>query len=353
MAWDEPPKNEGDKDPWGNPRKKPNNNDGPPDFDEFLKGLGKLFGGGGSNGSGGGKNDNPDFGKSLALVLSLAIVVFTGFVFAKGFYKVDEREQAVVLRLGKFHSIANAGLNYAIPFFDTVDVVDFQTIESIKIAKSILTKEGNVISVEVEVQYQRSGVKEWVLNVQSPEQLLQLLTESAQRHVVGDTVMDDLMTGRRAEFAFQVKSRLQEDLQKYQTGVNIYQVNVLDVGPPPKVKDSYADVLRAREERVKLKNDAQRYRSRIIPEAQGAATQQLQEALAYKNRIVEEAKGDAARFESLYEQYALAPAVTRERLYLETVEQIYSESNKVIISAKEGNNMMVLPIDQLIKNNQK
>ncbi|MCJ8312703.1 MAG: FtsH protease activity modulator HflK [Saccharospirillaceae bacterium] len=351
MAWDEPPKNTGDKDPWGNPRKKQNNNDGPPDFDELLKGLGKLFGGGGS--SSGGNKDGQDFSKSLAIVLSLALVVILAFVLAKGFYKVNQREQAVVLRLGEFHTIKNAGLNYAIPFIETVEIVDITSLKTVKVAREMLTQDGNVISVEIEVQYRSAGSKEWVLNVENPTLLLGLLTESAQRHVVGDNKMDFLMTNGKTEFAFDVKERLQADLDSYNTGILIDSVNLLDINPPAKVKDSYDEVLRAGEERVRLNNDAEKYKSRIIPEAEGAATKELEDANAYKNRIVEEAIGEARRFELLYSQYILAPEVTRERLYLETVEKIYAKSSKVIISTKQGNNMMVLPLDQLFKNKGK
>jgi len=320
------------------------NNEGPPDFDEFLKGISGLFGRGkgkkGSSQNGGG-----------GLILLVVIILGLGYLGANSAYSVDQQEQGVVLRLGKFNpeSIAEPGLNFKIPFIDSVELVNVTAIQRVAVSKDSLTSDNNVISVDIEIQYRTNNAADWVLNVQNPRTLLSLLAESAQRHVVGGTDMDTLMTDGRALFAQEVKERLQFDLKQYAIGVEIAQVNVLDVDPPNEVKDAYADVLRAREERVQLNNEAERYESKIIPEAEGQAAKMKQESLAYKNRLIEEAKGEAQRFDSLYAQYVLAPEVTRQRLYLETIEKVYAESSKVIVGTSDSNSMMYLPLDQLMK----
>jgi len=342
MAWNEPG---GGKDPWGGGGK----SDGPPDLDEALKKLREKFakfGGGGSGGEGGGAG-LPGSGRNVVAVLLVLVLVIWGFL---GLYQVAEQERAVVLRFGKFLEIVNPGLHWNPPLIDTV-IVENVTGErqfSNSARDLMLTEDENIVDLQLAVQYNIADVKAYVLNVKNPELSLQHATNSALRHVVGSSLLDAVLSTGREEVGLQVKERLQSYLDRYETGINVVKINVQDAKPPTEVKEAYDDVIKAREDQERVISEAQSYANGVIPEARGEAQRIIEEANAYQSKVIAEAEGEAQRFENLLAEYEKAPEVTRQRLYLDTLEQVMSRSTKVMVDAGDGNNMFYLPLDKVV-----
>ncbi|MAY35866.1 MAG: FtsH protease activity modulator HflK [Spongiibacteraceae bacterium] len=338
MAWNEPGGN--NNDPWGG------NNQGPPDLDEALKKfkeqLGGIFGG-----SGGGQGGSPSgFGAGSAGVI-LAIAAFIWAVF--GFYQVDEQEKAVVLRLGVYHATNSAGLHWSPPLIDVVEKVNVTKVRQAEHRASMLTEDENIVDVPMSVQYTVSDPAHFLLKVRNPEHSLEQAMESALRHVVGGSSMDDVITAGREKMAIDVKQRLQSYIDNYQTGILVSEVNIRESRAPAQVQDAFDDVTRAKEDKARLKNEAEAYANTIIPEARGQAQRQLEEASAYREQVVARAEGEAARFTKLLTEYKKAPDVTRRRLYIEAMQDVYSSSTKVMVDVKGGNNMIYLPLDRIVK----
>ncbi len=338
MAWNEPGGN--NNDPWGG------NNQGPPDLDEALKKfkeqLGGIFGG-----SGGGQGGSPSgFGAGSAGVI-LAIAAFIWAVF--GFYQVDEQQKAVVLRLGVYHVTHSAGLHWSPPLIDVVEKVNVTKVRQAEHRASMLTEDENIVDVPMSVQYTVSDPVHFLLKVRDPEHSLEQAMESALRHVVGGSSMDDVITAGREKMAVDVRQRLQSYIDNYQTGILVSEVNIRESRAPAQVQDAFDDVTRAKEDKARLKNEAEAYANTIIPEARGQAQRQLEEASAYRDQVVARAEGEAARFTKLLAEYKKAPDVTRRRLYIEAMQDVYSSSTKVMVDVKGGNNMLYLPLDRIVK----
>jgi membrane protease subunit HflK len=335
MAWNEPG---GGKDPWGGKR----GNDGPPDLDEALNQLKKKFSsfGGGSNGSGG-----PD-GKSLLPVVAIVLVVLWGLM---GFYQVDEKEQAVVLRLGKYHDTLGSGLQWNPKLIDKVYTVRVTEERQYSARGLMLTQDENIVEISLTVQYNIEDAKAFVLNIRDPETSLKHATDSALRHVVGSTGLDGVISTGREQIAISTADKLQVLLNNYRSGINVVKINIEEARPPNEVKSAYDDVIKAREDLERLVNEAQSYSNGIIPEARGAAQRMREEAGAYKSQVVSKAEGEAQRFTNLYIEYAKAPKVTRDRLYIDAVENVMMNSTKILVDTESGNNMLYLPLDKLIQ----
>jgi len=335
MAWNEPG---GGKDPWGGKR----GNDGPPDLDEALNQLKKKFSsfGGGSNGSGG-----PD-GKSLLPVVAIVMLVLWGLM---GFYQVDEKEQAVVLRLGKYHDTLGSGLQWNPKLIDKVYTVRVTEERQYSARGLMLTQDENIVEISLTVQYNIEDAKAFVLNIRDPETSLKHATDSALRHVVGSTGLDGVISTGREQIAISTADKLQDLLNNYKSGINVVKINIEEARPPNEVKSAYDDVIKAREDLERLVNEAQSYSNGIIPEARGAAQRMREEAGAYKSQVVSKAEGEAQRFTHLYTEYAKAPRVTRDRLYLDAVENVMMNSTKILVDTESGNNMLYLPLDKLIQ----
>ncbi|AJQ94377.1 membrane protease subunit, stomatin/prohibitin-like protein [Gynuella sunshinyii YC6258] len=342
MAWNEPPSGNNDKDPWGNPKR--GNNDGPPDLDEVFKKLNNLLGGLFGGGKGGNSGNSGSSGGVITALILLVIVAYLGF---NSFYTVDEKERGVVLRMGKFSSIADPGLRFKIPLLDSVEKVEVTTIREFSDKSTMLTKDQNIVEVSFNVQWQAADARAYALNVENPSRVLEHASESALRHVVGSSLMRQVTTSNRAQLAVEMKDRLQSLMDDYGTGVLVSQINFADARPPQAVQAAYDDVIKAEADEQRFQNEAESYRNQIIPEARGLAQRQIEEANAYKAELIAKAQGDAERFNRLYAEYRKAPEVTRQRLYLETISEIYAKSNKVLIDVKNGNNLMYLPLDQL------
>lgn len=340
MAWNEPGK---DKDPWGG-RGGGNNSDGPPDLDEAFRKLQEklngIFGGGGSSGkSSGGSNFGP-----LFVIVGLVALVF---YFGAGFYQVDAKERAVVLKFGAFSEIKTEGLNWNAPIITDVYIVNVTGERQYPSRGLMLTEDESIVELPITVQYNVSDVKAYVLNVRDPETSLRHATDSAVRHVIGSTELNQVLSEGRQAIAAEVKQRLQQYMDSYGAGIQVINVNIQEARPPEEVRSAFDDVIKAKEDEARLKNQAQAYANGIIPEARGRAQRMLEEAEAYKAEVVARAEGESDRFESLLAEYKRAPEVTRQRLYLETMETVMTNSSKVMVDVEGGNNMLYLPLDRM------
>ncbi len=347
MAWNEPGGNSNNQDPWGN-RKRGGQKQGPPDLDEALRklqdNLKSLFGGGkkpGSTGSGGG------FGFGIVAVV---VAVLAAMWLYTAVYSLDEQEQAVILRLGKYHETVGPGLNIYFPPMDRKYEQNVTRERAYTRQGPMLTEDENIIEVPLTVQYKINNLQDFVLNVASPELSLQQATESALRHVVGSTAMDQVLTEGREVLAVQVKERLQRFLDTYRTGITVTQVNVQNAQAPREVQESFDDVIRAREDEQREKNQAETYANGVIPEARGQAQRLREEANGYRDETVSRAEGEADRFTKLVTEYRKAPEVTRQRLYLETMQEVLSNTSKVLLTGDKGqNSLLYLPLDKMLE----
>lgn len=346
MAWNEPGGN-GDKDPWGSNRGN-RGNQGPPDLDEVFKNLQKKFGslfGGKGRRSGGGGAGLAGGGFGIGLVIAILLV----FWIATGFYKVEEAERAVVLRFGKHVETTQRGLHWHLPVpIERVEKVDITKVYTIPLNSTMLTQDENIVDILGTVQYQIDDAEKYLFNVRGPEASLVQVTESALRESIGRSKMDYVITEGRGEIAIQVKGIIQEIVNNYQTGLNIFKVNIQSAKPPEAVKDAFDDVTQAREDEERFKNEAEAYRNDVLPKARGAAARLREEAEAYKNEVIARAEGEAERFEQLLKEYKKAPEITRERLYIDMMETVLSNSSKVVVDVDGGNNLLYLPLDKMM-----
>lgn len=345
MAWNEP--GGSGKDPWGSQ----GGDQGPPDLDElarkFQQKLGGLFGGkgGGESSSGGGRGGGGASRIGLGLVLGALVAVW---VFS-GIYIVAPAERAVVLQFGRYVKTTGPGPHWVPRFIQTVEKVNVEQIRNIQRQASMLTQDENIISVALAVQYRVKDIKDYVFLVRDPDLTLREATESSVREVIGKSKLDFALTEGRSEIMAQTEALIQEILDRYGTGLQITSVNLQDAQPPEQVQGAFEDAIKAREDEQRLKNEAEAYANEIVPVARGKAARQLEEANAYKAQVIAQAEGEASRFEQLLTEYRKSPAVTRQRLYLETMESVLANSSKVMVDVEGGNNLMYLPLDQLMQ----
>ncbi len=345
MAWNEPGGGK-DRDPWGN-----RDDQGPPDLDEAFRklqnSLSNMFGGGSGGGTGG--TAKPINFKVVALVLPLLLLIY----LALGVYQVDEQEKGVVLRFGKLlPEVILPGLHWNPPLIDDVLIENVTRVRSRPHDSEMLTEDENIVKVKMTVQYVISDIKSYKLQVKSPDESLYQATESALRHVVGGTEMHQVLTEGRAQLAADVRDRIQIYMARYGTGIQVTQVNIEETAPPDAVRAAFDDVIKAREDEVRLRNEADAYANQVIPEARGEAQRYLEEAEGYKQSTIAEATGEAERFNKVYVEYKLAPEVTRERIYLDTIESVMESSTKVMIDVEGGNNLLYLPLDKIMQQNE-
>jgi membrane protease subunit HflK len=353
MAWNEPGggKNN-EKDPWGNNNR---GNQGPPDLDEALKQLmGKLngmFGGKkptGPNGSGGDDN-SPGAGGIFGII----ILVVIGVLLFKSVYTIDEQQRGVVLTLGEYNRTLEPGLQFIMPLIETVEQVNVTSVRNASLKELMLTQDENVVEVAMEVQYRVVDPVSFSLRVENPEQSLAHAAESALRHEVGSTKMDPILTSGRTILAANVETRLQKYMTKYDTGIEIAKVNIKEAAAPSQLQAAFDDVIKAQQDRERYTSEADAYANSVVPEARGKAQRMLEEANAYKEQVIAQAEGEADRFVKLYTEYRKAPKVTRERLYLDSISKVYGNASKVMVDVEGGNNMMYLPLDKIMENNNR
>ena len=339
MAWNE--SGGGDKDPWGN-----RGDQGPPDLDEAIRKLqGQLSGlfGGGKRATGGGGGGGISAGS-----ISLLLIVLAGLYVFSGVYQVDEQERSVVCRFGKLmDQEVTPGLHWNPPLIDQVQLVNVTQVQSHSHQASMLTKDENIVDISLTVQWVIASAADYLINVRDPKKSLDQATESALRHVAGSSTMDQVITDGREAIAIEVQERLRTYLKSYGTGIDITKVNIDRSAPPVQVQDAFNDVQKAKEDQQKFINQATAYSQQVVPEARGKAQRQLEEAQAYRDRVIARSEGEAERFEKLLNEYSLAKQVTRDRLYIDALENVFKNASKVMVDVEGGNNMMYLPLDKL------
>ena len=308
-------------------------------FKNILNKFGKF--GGGKGGSSNGKG----FGLGLGLVIGLLVIVW----FISGFYTIREAERGVVLRFGEFSHFVEPGLRWKPTFVDSVLPVDVQTVRSLPSSGSMLTEDENVVRVEMEVQYRILEPYKYSFSVTSPETSLSQAFDSAIRYVVGHSKMDDVLTSGREVARQNVREELQAILEPYDMGISIVDMNFKDARPPEEVKAAFDDAIAAQEDEQRFINEAEAYSREIEPRARGQVNRMAEEAQAYKEQAILQAQGEVARFEELLPQYQAAPEVTRSRIYLETLEEVYSKTSKIMVDTKGSGNMLYLPLDKILE----
>ena len=351
MAWNDPD--------WGK-----KNSGGPPDLDEvwrrFNQKLNTLFGGkGGSGGpTGGGPMSGGKMAAGLGLIPMLVILIWLG----SGFYIVNEGERGVVLRFGKFVETTQPGPRWHLPYpIESAEVVNLQQVRTVEVGyranvKSkmlkeslMLTDDENIIDIQFAVQYILKSPEDYLFNNRHPDEAVHQAAETAIREIVGKSKMDFVLYEGRAEIAARAAKLMQDILDRYKTGINISKVTMQNAQPPEQVQASFDDAVKAGQDRERAKNEGQAYANDVIPRARGAASRLLQEADGYKQRVIANAQGDASRFKQILVEYSKAPKVTRDRMYLDTMQQMMTNSSKVLVDQKGGNSLLYLPLDKLIQ----
>lgn len=352
MAWNEPGNNNDnngqDKDPWGKNKNRGGRDQGPPDLDEVFNKLSQKLGGTfGKKGNG-----KPLFGGGGAIGFgAIALIAILIWVFS-GFYTIGEAERGVVLRLGKYEKIVDPGLNWRPRFIDDVTPVNVQAIRSLRASGLMLTKDENVVTVEMGVQYRVSDPYKYLYRVTNADDSLRQATDSALRAVIGDSLMDSILTSGRQQIRQTTEKTVNQIIDKYDMGLTVTDVNFQSSRPPEQVKDSFDDAIAAREDEERFIREAEAYKNEILPKATGRAERLKKEAQGYTERTVNEALGQVAQFNKLLPEYQAAPKVTRDRLYLDAMEKIYTRSSKVLIDSESSGNMLYLPIDKLISDSK-
>ncbi|WP_404413482.1 FtsH protease activity modulator HflK [Vreelandella aquamarina] len=330
------------------------NNQGPPDLDEALKKfqdkLNAMLGGGGKKKGGGGQGGGNKPRNTFALP-GLLLVVALAIWAASGFYLVDQSERGVVLRFGKFQEVVTPGLQWNPPLIDDVRMVNVTRVRSITQTQSMLTRDENIVEVEISAQYQVSNPSDFVLNLRDPNLSIENALDSSLRHVVGGTDMIDILTSGREILGSSVSSRLQSYLDSYGAGIRLQTINIESTSAPDPVIDAFDDVIRAREDRQRTINQGIAYANAIIPEAQGQAQRLVEQGQGYRESVVSEAQGQANRFNSLLSEYRNSPDIMRERMYLDAIEEVFGSTPKVLLDVSENAPLMYLPLDEMRGNN--
>ncbi|WP_416306547.1 FtsH protease activity modulator HflK [Neptunicella sp. SCSIO 80796] len=339
MAWNEPGGN--NNDPWKN---RGGRDQGPPDLDEIFKNFFAKLGGksGGGSGSSGGKSFG---GIGLSLIVGILVAIWV----ISGFYTVREAERGVVLTFGKFNEFKDPGLRWKATFIDKVFTVDVKSIRHLPSSGFMLTQDENVVRVEMEIQYRIVEPYKYTFAVTDPDESLRQALDSAIRYVVGHSDMNDVLTSGRELTRQNVWEELRKIIEPYGMGIDVVDVNFKDARPPEEVKAAFDDAIAAQEDEVKFIREAEAYARAIEPQARGSANRMTQEAQAYKEQSILKAEGEVARFNELLPQYEAAPEVTRQRLYLETLEKVYSNTSKIMVDNKGSGNMMYLPLDKILE----
>lgn len=361
MSWNEPG---GDKkDPWSGR----NDQNNPPDLDEVIRSLqeklGGIFGGGSSKG---GRSDGPSM-KALGMIAAGGVLAWGMF----GFYTVDEGTRGIVTRFGAYVETTSPGLNWAMPWpIEQVQIINVEQQrfievgyrsgvggqimnaapkETVAVPKEalMLTKDENIVDVSLAVQYQVKDAKDYAFNVLDPSSTLKQVIESAERGVIGANDMDYVMKEGRSDIALAIKNEIQAVMDDYKSGILITSVNLRDAKAPSDVQGAFDDAIKAREDKQRLINEAETYSKDVVPRARGASSRIVQEAEAYKEKVIAQANGDVSRFTQLLTEYKKAPAITKQRMYIEAMEAVLGRSNNVLVDVKGGNNIMYLPLDKL------
>ncbi|NOY67629.1 MAG: FtsH protease activity modulator HflK [Gammaproteobacteria bacterium] len=346
MAWNEPGGNK-DKDPWGNK----NNQDGPPDLDEIVRKIQNKFKGvmgGGGSGSGSSSNGNAN-GGSLFFMSFIAVIILIVWG-ASGIYIVDEQQKAVVLQFGKFKEVTLPGLHWRFPApIEQEYKINVTQVETYTDEYQLLTGDENIIFIKLEIQYRVEDAKSFLFKVADPVLTLEEVTESALRTAVGHRTMDSILGGQgRTELVEATKKEIQSLMDSYNTGITIATVNLQKARPPRAIDAAVIDVQKAKEDQDRYKKEGQAYSNDVIPRAEGEAQSLREHASAYKLEKIAKANGETSRFLQTLKEYKKAPEITRKRLYIETMEEVLGNVSKVLVKIKQGNNIMYIPLQQIM-----
>jgi len=341
MSWNE---SGNGKNPWDRGR----GQDGPPDLDKIVrdwqKKLSALLGGGGKKGDHGDGN-----GENAAPLIGVLVLVLVGWGLT-GLYQVDDAERGVVQRFGAYTQTTMPGLRWHLPWpVEVVDKVNISEIKPFPQTTSMLTADENIVIVDMVVQYRKTDPIAYLFDVVDPESTLGDASESAIREVIGKSTMDYVLLQGRAAIALETEDVIQKALDEYGGGIEVTKVNLRDVNFPSQVEQAVQDAIKAREDKERLKFEAESYANDILPRARGNAVRRIQDAEAYKEQVIANAEGEAARFTALLKEYAKAPEVTRERMYIDAIEYVYGNSNKVLLDAEGSGNLLYLPLDKLME----
>jgi membrane protease subunit HflK len=365
MAWNDPQ--------WGNQGGGGNKNaGGPPDLDELWKNvnrrLNEIFG---KKSGGGGGDEPPRVGGGFqrefkipggaGLLIGLAVVVW----LASGFYIIDAGERGVVLRFGKFAETTMPGPRWHLPYpVETVEVVNVEQVRTVEVGyknnvKSkvlnealMLTDDENIVDLQFSVQYLLKDPEDYLFANRHPDEAVKHAAETAMREIVGKSKMDYVLYEGRADIAARATKLMQDILDRYKTGIQISKLNMQNAQPPEQVQAAFDDAVKAGQDRERFKNEGQSYANDVIPKARGIASRLLEEAQGYKERVVAQSEGEASRFKQVLVEYSKSPQVTRERLYQDTMQQVLSNTTKVMVDDKQGGNLLYLPLDKLMNMTQ-
>jgi membrane protease subunit HflK len=349
MAWNEP--GGGNKDPWGSNQ---GSNQGPPELDEIIRKLderlGRIFRRGGGAGGGG----SPGFGGGVSMrAIGIGLAILFVIWLATGFYIVDPAERGVELRFGAYTTMTEPGLHWHIPWpVEEVEIVNVDEISSFRHKAAMLTQDENIVDVELTVQSRIQDAANYLFQDQTPDKTLRDATETVVRKTIGGSKLDFVLTEGRSAIALTIQERVQLLMDEYKTGLLVTSVNMQPAKPPEQVKEAFDDAIKAREDKERSENKAEAYANEILPQARGEAARVVADAKAYRDRVIASAEGETARFDAVLSEYQKAPGVTRERLYLDTIEEVLRESDKVLLDVPESNSLMYLPLDQLMKRSQ-
>ncbi|WP_019000946.1 FtsH protease activity modulator HflK [Succinimonas amylolytica] len=352
MSWNEP-SDHGDgrgrddhdkRDPWQRERR-PDNGNGSDNGFAFISDFWKKLSGGNGGSPFDRKRTSPVTG--ICLILGVAVLG----IAATGFYTVREAERAVVLSLGKFDRVEEPGLHWYCPFLQSYKTVDIQMVRSTRSKGSMLTQDENVVNVEMEVQYRVDNPVNYLYRVVNPDDSLNQATDSALRYVIGHTSMDDVLTNGRERVRQSTRELLGNIISPYNMGITVVDVNFLPARAPDEVKAAFDDAIAAQEDEQRFKREAVAYKNEVLPKAEGKVRRIVEEAEGYQREVVAKAHGDVARFEKILPEYLKSPEITKRRIYLETMEEVYAKNPKVIINtgSKGAQQLMYLPLDQLMK----
>ena len=359
-----------DQDPWGKPgqssgpkqsdnssdkqnengwgaRDNKNQEQSPPDIEEVFNNLLKKLGGG--NKKGGSNNTSPNVPSfNLGKILPIAVVIGGIIWGASGFYTIKEAERGVTLRFGEFHSIVQPGLNWKPTFVDKVIPVNVEQVRELKTQGAMLTKDENMVKVEMTVQYRVQNPEKYLFSVSNADNSLGQATDSALRYVIGHMTMNDVLTTGRAVVREDTWKALNDIIKPYDMGLEVIDVNFQSARPPEEVKDAFDDAIKAQEDEQRYIREAEAYAREKEPIARGDAQRIVEEATAYKDRVVLDAQGEVERLQRLLPEFKAAPDLLKERLYIQTMEKVMANTPKVMLDANNGNNLTVLPLEQLM-----
>jgi len=337
-------------------------NQGPPDLDElwrnFNRKLSELLGGR----RGGAEPPRPPSNARIGGGAGIVAVIVVAIWLASGFYVVDAASRAVVLTFGKYSSLTDPGLSWRMPWpIQSHEIVNMSQVRTLEVGyrntvktrvlkeSLMLTDDENIVDLQFAVQYVVTDAKAWLFNNRRPEEVAMQAAETAMREIIGKSKMDSILYESQDKIANEAQVLMQQILDRYKTGIELSRVTIQNAQPPEQVQAAFDDAVKAGQDRERQKNEGQAYANDIVPKARGSAARLMQEAEGYKQRVIATAEGDASRFRQVLAEYAKAPAVTRERIYLDTLQQVYSSTSKVMLDYKGGGNLLYLPLDKLLQ----